>query len=201
MSDLRKNPTKADLRAFQRLRTGVSYHRESKIRFLTLTHPPDKEVTQDQAKRKVQKLLEGLRKDYAIEYFQVHTAEGNGNVHHMALVGDFLPVDQVRARWKSLTGATQLDLQQVRKWTAFYLEMTRQQKTSRYSSSRGWMWPGASQDWKKICRHYTHWDPERKVWTFNRETAIRRWQERIKEMRPGPGNGGPGTDGKMEVKI
>lgn len=201
MSDLRTNPTRADLRAFQRLRTGVSYHRNSPILFMTLTHPPDQEVTQAQAKRHVQKLLEWLRQDFTVEYFQVHTAEGNGNVHHLALVSDHLPVKEVRARWEALTGASQMDLQRVRKWTAFYLEMTRQQKTSRYSMSRGWLWKGASQDWKKITRHFSKWDPEKKTWTFNKVTAMRRWQERIQEMRPEPGGtGGGGSDQAAGVK-
>lgn len=181
MSDLRKQATKADRQAFQRLLSGVSYHKGSKVRFMTLTYPAP--VTPQEAKRTFKEFFKELRKNYDVEYFQTHTLEGNGSVHHLALTGDYLPIQEIRQMWIKRTGGSQIDLQLVKKFRAFYLEMTRQQKTSRYSQSRGWTWSGARADWKNITRRHTSWNSEDSSWHFEKKTAIRRWQELIREKR------------------
>lgn len=114
------------------------------------------------------------------------TKEGAGWVCHMCLVGKNVPDwKQIRIVWTRLTGATMLDIQWVRRKKAWYLEMTRQQKVSRYSSSRGWLWKGARQDWKQICRSQIHYykDNNNQIkMSWNQKTALRRWSERIREI-------------------
>jgi hypothetical protein len=123
---------------------------------------------------------------YQLEYFRTATKEGNGAVFHQALVGPKVPtIRKIRESWNHYSGATQLDVQWIRQTQAFYLEMTRQQKMARYSSSRGWLFPDAAKVWKKICREQIHYytvDGQVKM-SWNGKTAVRRWQEAIKNAR------------------
>lgn len=186
MSDLRKREeaTRQDKRAYHRLKTGVSLRaKDEKLRFFTLTFR-ETDVPREIAKRKFARLLRWIRKYWKIEYFLVHTAEGQGNVLHLAFFGDYLPFDEVQEKWKHLTGAHRIELQEIFRITGaqdFFLEMTRQRLTLRYSYSRGWLWKGCCRDWKEITRKHTQISSGR--FYFRKKSAVRRWQEKIKENR------------------
>jgi hypothetical protein len=155
MSDLRRWVTGRDKLAFQRLSTGLYYHQKEDIRFLTLTNIPGNKDFKRQV-RDFKSLLRWARNKFgSIEYFAVHTAEGNG-VFHAIITGPFIPKKILVAKWRELTGAYMIKIKFVMKdgqnlpHTKMYHEMTCQRCVLRYSHSRGWLKPHSISVWENL---------------------------------------------------
>lgn len=147
MSDLRDNLTRNDRRAYGRLKAGLSYHNDKKVRFVTFTFP----MALEKAKRamRLQSVIKWIRKEYGhLEYFATHTDEGNG-VFHLAIVNNvYIPRDDLISAWEKRTGAWNVGISLVAHEDEFppgkfFQEMIRQSDIDRYSYSSGWLRPGS----------------------------------------------------------
>jgi hypothetical protein len=178
MSDLRRWVTRRDKMAFQRLSTGLYFHQKKDIRFLTLTNTTTNKDFEKQV-RDFKSLLKWARKKFgSIEYFLVHTNEGNG-VFHAIIAGPFIPKKMLVAKWRELTGAYMIKIKFVMKdgqnlpHTKLYSEMTRQRGVLRYSHSRGWLKPHAINVWEALKRMMNEsYEDSVHVYSFTKKAAI-----------------------------
>lgn len=145
MSVWRTQPTRADKRAYHRLRTGIEWHNRKNMktfRFLTLTGIGNYRRNFDMLRRLI-------RKQYGIfEYFCTRTEEGQSGVLYLLYVGKYMDFEQLQDSWKKLSGAWNLNIQKVKDFLWQGFEMTRQQLTARYSWSKRWLPEGIIEAWK-----------------------------------------------------
>jgi len=83
----------------------------------------------------------------------VRTDEGRG-VYHLAVISEYLPWKDIKARWQALTGAFGVTISYERDFMALLEEMTRQNQKRRYSYSQGFLPSGARPAIEAICRHF-----------------------------------------------
>jgi hypothetical protein len=95
-----------------------------------------------------------LRKVFgAFHYMAVRTDEGRG-VFHLAVVSDYLPWKEIKARWLAITGADRIHISYERDFQALLEEMTRQNQTRRYSYSQGFVPDGSRKAIEALSRHF-----------------------------------------------
>lgn len=188
-------------RLFQRLVSGMYYHRKKQFRFLTLTsgqHSPDIRLSWQHLVGRIRRLtgaallqdgyLTGddmnkygsLVDELKFEYFAVFTDEGLG-VIHVIYAGDFIPFQWLQDTWIDIHTAYGVNIQKVRNFKksavkkgsyhryrgksgdkvyypaglAGYMlqQYLKGQSAIRWlSHSRGWVYPGFVDDWRKVKR-------------------------------------------------
>jgi len=168
-------------RLYYMIKDGLTVHACDQIRFLTLTSSKDapddiiyslKRLVQ--AARRVTPLalysagyltkyaFETYYDDYEaglkVEYCGCVTSEGNGVVH-LLVAGDYIPVRWLRERWKEYHNSTQLVIKKLRpadldRTSAYILGqyLSNQNGYVRGIHSRGWVYPGAKKDFKRLLR-------------------------------------------------
>ena len=115
-------------RAYQRLLSGLRYHRSKRLRFMTLTSANNMKrdirsawrVLKERIKRltplrllklgyispsELRKYYQNPCKRLEFHYFKVETAEGVAGVFHILYFGDFIPVKWLSNSWKEITGS------------------------------------------------------------------------------------------------
>ncbi len=174
-------------------------------RLLTLTVDPklysDPRDAFDQTRRQLPRLFTTLRKTYdSIEYFRVVEVTRAGWPHyHCCVRSGYLPHFQVKAAWEQLTGATIVDLRQIKRTsqaityvTKYLHKLSNIPWTARHMSySRKFFHkdpekPPADHDYKNIhvvkahpvnCitldRHVTHFEPLKNGWVKLTDTYDR----------------------------
>lgn len=131
-------------RAMHRLRAGIYFHKEERMRFLTFTSAPDMIRNIEEAwylmhKRMIRvKPIDLVNGGYMthseavskyrikdesefdeplsyFEYFKVKTSEGANGVYHMLFFGNYYPVIWLSDQWRDITGtAYMIDIQEVK---------------------------------------------------------------------------------------
>ena len=142
------------------LMSGLIYHREDDIRFLTLTSPPNSVYLPASFNRF--RMALGYQ-GYRFDFINLRTAEGHGVLHILA-AGDYLPVTWLRTTWNRVHGAPsgyfknlQMDIKLVKDTEPLqrYLlgqYLKNQDGFIRYSLSRGWLWSGYRRDWLALVK-------------------------------------------------
>lgn len=120
--------TRAQKRAYARIRMGLKRHKGERLRFLTLTSAPDMKRPMAEAFRALKERLkrrtphklmkEGyltkgqIRKFYQgrfmsplrFDYIKIETEEGPNGVYHILFFGDYIPQAWIADTWEELTG-------------------------------------------------------------------------------------------------
>jgi len=142
------------------LMSGLIYHQDDDVRFLTLTSPPGSVYLPASFNRLRMAISYA---GYRFEFICLRTAEGHG-VLHIVAAGDFLPVKWLREAWNRVHGAPsgyfknlQMDIQHVKDTGPLqrYLlgqYLKNQDAFIRYSLSRGWLWQGYRRDWLTLVK-------------------------------------------------
>lgn len=148
------------------------YHFYEHIRFLTLTG------VGKHYRRWFNALRRWIRRNYGrFEYFCVRTDEGKG-VLHIVFVGCYIPYEILSEYWEKLTKHWNVSISLVTDETYQGYEMTRQQKTVKYSQSSGWYPPQLRKYWQKVFKRLLdrdHWQhfvlcwPESQYWVHLNE--------------------------------
>lgn len=172
MSLHRKESTKYDRKAYHRFKTGMMYHYYENVRFLTLTG------VRKHYRKWFNALRRWIRRNYGrFEYFCVRTDEGQG-VLHIVFVGSYIPYEVLSPYWEGLTRRWNVSISLVKDEYYQGYEMTRQQKTVKYSQSSGWYPKELRKYWNKIFKRLMdrdHWQhfvmcyPESQYWVHLRE--------------------------------
>lgn len=138
------NWSKKQRRAYHRLRSGIYFHKEEWMRFLTLTSAPDMKRSLEDSwlllhKRMIRvkpiDLVNGgymnrvnAHLKYSIndedefneplsyfEYFKVKTCEGASGVYHILYFGNYYPLRWLNEQWKDITGtAYMIDIKEIK---------------------------------------------------------------------------------------
>jgi hypothetical protein len=163
------------------LMSGLIYHQDDDIRFLTLTSPPNSVYLPESFNRF--RMALGYQ-EYKFDFINLRTAEGNG-VLHIVAAGDYLPVTWLRETWNRVHGAPsgyfknlQMDIKLINQEKTEPLQryllgqyLKNQDGFIRYSLSRGWLWKGYRRDWLNLV-HREGFQEAKCLWRDRLEAKV-----------------------------
>lgn len=156
----------------QRFYSGIYYHqkrRTDKINMLTLTSAPQSVSNLVESFSRLRKKL--VRVGYNFEYLAIVVDDHM----HIAIIGDYIPQQEISKYWENIHGAKIVDIRSkpVKKVISYFKKNIKKKKQwlkRNYFYSSGWMRKGWSNKWKQLCRSYY-----RSV--LNRPQLIKAWKE------------------------
>ena len=144
-------------RFYQRVRSGLSMARKKRefLAFLTLTSSPSSSrrisYSWDILKKRI------YRKFGYVEYIWVRELTKSGLEHmHVIIRGPYIPQDWLSRNWEDIHGAKVVHIEMiwnpsmVVKYMAKYMT---KDMVGRFGYSWGWIFRGAANVWKKLCRY------------------------------------------------
>jgi len=171
--------TRQERRAYQRILSGLYFHRGSRLRFFTLTTPPNPKRPLNEAWKVLYMRLK--RKGFIRAYFKVITSEGQHGVIHVLYFGSFIPHWLLSKWWEEIIGAKIVDIRACKsgirsaKRLARYVVsqyIVKQRGFKRFSWSWGWVFKGFVKYWRAIVEA-----------SKSLRTAIIRWTQFLNWMK------------------